>query len=264
MEILKTGTRNVPPKILIYGPEGCGKSTFGAQAPNPLFIQTEDGLNYIRANSLPLVDSWETFKAQLEWCKSDEAKEYQTIVLDSVDWLERLIHDDVAKKAGKKSIEEIGYGKGFLTAGEMLQDALLEFSSLQKMGKIIILIAHAKIEKFADPQGEGYDRYSPSLGKKTSSVCREWADDVIFMNFRIYRKAIEGEGMNKGGRQIAAKAERVMFTSDKPSFQAKTRSGLPEEIEVGDNAWIAYAQARKAARVARMAAIDAKNNSVQQ
>jgi len=234
-QITKTGTTVVPPKILIYGPEGVGKSTFGANAPIPLFIQTEDGLNYIETSSLPRCMSWQDFVEQIEFCKSEDANDYKTVVLDSVDWLERLIHNYVAEKAGVDSIEKIGYGKGFLTVGEMLQDALLKFSELQQLGKVVILVAHAKIEKFQDPQGEGYDRYSPSLGKKTSSVCREWADDVLFMNFRVMKKTIEGDSFKKGGRQVAARADRVLFTSDRPSFLAKSRSGLPEELECGDN-----------------------------
>jgi hypothetical protein len=252
MQIKKTGQVNVPPKILIYGPEGVGKSTFGALAPNPIFIQTEDGLDYIETSALPLVESWDIFQEQLEYVQSEEAAEFKTVVIDSVDWLERLVHNEVASKAGVTKIEEIGYGKGFLTAGEMLQDTLLTLSAIQKMGKIVILVAHAKIEKFQDPTGEAYDRYSPSLGKKASSVCREWADDILFMNFKVTKKTIEGSGFAKD-KKVAAIAERCLYSSDKPAYLAKSRSGIPEMIEVGDNAWLSYAAARKEARASRLA-----------
>ena len=50
MEILKT-KKNSPPRILLHGDHKTGKSSLAAAAPNPLFIQTEDGLDSIDAQA---------------------------------------------------------------------------------------------------------------------------------------------------------------------------------------------------------------------
>ena len=151
MQIKKTGQVNVPPKILIYGPEGVGKSTFGALAPNPIFIQTEDGLDYIETSALPLVESWDIFQEQLEYVQSEEAAEFKTVVIDSVDWLERLVHNEVASKAGVTKIEEIGYGKGFLTAGEMLQvvpnDETIELRPIEHPGDLLWQVRQGRLHR---------------------------------------------------------------------------------------------------------------------
>jgi len=40
MNQIHTGRRIMPPRILMYGTEGIGKSTTAAQAPHPIFIPT--------------------------------------------------------------------------------------------------------------------------------------------------------------------------------------------------------------------------------
>ena len=241
MQITRTGQEVMPPKILLYGVEGIGKTTFGADAPSPLFMRTEEGLDYIEADALPLVTSWADVADQVKYLK-EEDHGFKTLVVDSLDWMERHLFDYVAESQGKKHIEDIGYGKGFLTAAEKFQGLLNAFSKLHREKRMsIILIAHAQIERFHDPAGESYDRYSPALSKKLSAVAREWADDVLFANFKTIKKSAD----SRGDRRIAAIAERTIFASDRPSHIAKTRSGIPEEIDLS---WEAYVSARKSAR----------------
>lgn len=241
MQITKTGQEVTPPKILLYGVEGIGKTTFGADAPKALFMRTEEGLDYIEADAMPLVTSWNDVRDQVNFLKTEDHG-YKTLVVDSVDWLERHLFDDVAKSQGKQHIEDIGYGKGFLTAAEQFQGLLNQFSRLHRDKKMsIILLAHAQIERFNDPAGESYDRYSPALAKKVSAVAREWADDVLFANFKTVKKTAD----KNGERRIAAMAERVIYASDRPSHIAKTRSGIPEEIDLS---WESYITERKNAR----------------
>jgi hypothetical protein len=204
-------------------------------------MRTEEGLDYIEADALPFVTRWQDIRDQVKYL-TDEAHGYKTLVVDSLDWLERHLFDDVAKAQGKAHIEDIGYGKGFLTAAEQFQAFLNALGKLHREKQMaVILLAHAQIERFNDPAGESYDRYTPALSKKVSHVAREWADDCLFANFKTTKKTAD-----KGGdRRIAALAERVIYASDRPSHIAKTRSGIPDEIEMS---WASYLTARKEAR----------------
>ena len=106
-----------PPRIMIYGSEGIGKSTFAALVPNPVFVQTEDGLSEIDCSKLPLAKSFDDVVLQLQAVR-DEQHDYGTVVIDSLDWLERLVWDRVCADYGVKSIEKAdgGYGKGYVHA----------------------------------------------------------------------------------------------------------------------------------------------------
>ena len=117
LESVQSGRENKPPRIMIYGSEGVGKSTFGASAPNAIFVQTEDGLGEINCRKFPLAHNLSEVLAELTALR-DEPHEYLTVVIDSADWLERLIFDEVCKEFGVRSIEKAdgGYGKGYVHA----------------------------------------------------------------------------------------------------------------------------------------------------
>ena len=153
LEIIRTGREAKPPRIMIYGSEGVGNSTFAASAPNPIFIQTEDGLGEINCRKFPLANSLSEVLAELAALR-DEPHEYLTVVIDSADWLERLIFDEVCKEFGVRSIEKAdgGYGKGYthaLTHWRKVVNLLQELRD--KRGMVVILVAHAKVERFEDP-----------------------------------------------------------------------------------------------------------------
>lgn len=239
MNIIKTGNGIAPPRVLIYGPEGIGKSSFAAQA-KAIFIQTEDGLNNIEADSFPLAKTFKEVADNIQSLLTEDHK-YKVVALDSVDWLERLIMTEVCRLSGKTAIEDLGYGKGWIQVGEIFYSTLAKLNKLrEEKGMAIILIAHARMKTFQDPAGESYDRYEPNLSKQVSPLAREWADDVLFANFRVIKKTNE-----KDKRVVAATSERIIFSSDKPSFLAKTRSGIPEELPLD---WKVYATARREAR----------------
>ena len=117
MSSVTNGKQSQPPRIMIYGSEGVGKSTFAASAPKPIFIQTEDGLSEIDTSKFPLCTTFDEVVLQLQAVR-DEEHDYATVVIDSLDWLERLIWDRVCADYGVKSIEKAdgGYGKGYTLA----------------------------------------------------------------------------------------------------------------------------------------------------
>lgn len=162
LEQVHQGPRRAPPRMFIYGTEGVGKSTTAAQAPRPIFIQAEDGLDQIDCESFPLARTFADVVGALSELYAEQHP-YQTVVIDSLDWLERLVWDDVCREYGVKSIEKAdgGYAKGYthaLTQWRQILDGLDALRNDRNMA--IILLAHAKVEKFDDPESAAYDRYA--------------------------------------------------------------------------------------------------------
>ena len=234
------GREAQPPRIMIYGSEGVGKSTFAALAPNPVFVQTEDGLSEIDCSKFPLAKSFDDVVLQLQAVR-DEQHDYGTVVIDSLDWLERLVWDRVCADYGVKSIEKAdgGYGKGYvhaLTYWRQIVSILNDIRS--KRGMAVILIAHAAVERFEDPEHAAYDRYTPRIHKKACSLICEWVDAVLFASRRLRVDSTTGKAAPVG----ADGGERIIRTNGSPACIAKNRFGLPTELPLS---WAAFVEALK-------------------
>jgi hypothetical protein len=233
-----TGAKPGPRRMLVYGTAGIGKSTFATCAPSPVVIQTEDGLNEIDCHKFPVAQSLDEVMAGLASLYSEDHG-YRTIVIDSLDWLERLIWAKVCSTRQVASIEDIGYGTGYTFAIQHWRDVLDGLTALRdRRGMAVILIAHAKIERFEDPQTEAYDRYTPRLHKTASALVSEWCDEVLFASYRVFTKA-QDEGFNRTRVQGLGSGERVLKTSERPAHLAKNRLNLPDELPL---AWGEFAK----------------------
>ena len=235
LSTIHRGFRLMPPRLVIYGTEGIGKSTTAAQAPKPVFIPTEDGLSQIDCASFPLARSYREVIDALAALYQEE-HDYQTVVLDSLDWLERLIWDEVCRQHDVKSIEKAdgGYAKGYTHALTQWREVLSGLDGLRNDRRMaVILLAHAKVEKFEDPESSAYDRYSPRLHKHAAALVTEWCDAVLFAT-RKFRTESEDAGFNRT-RSIAVAlgtdgGERVLKCVGGPSCVAKNRYSLPVEL----------------------------------
>ena len=241
LESIQTGRENKPPRIMVYGQEGVGKSTFGASAPGAIFVQTEDGLGEIDTCKFPLAQNFGDVVAALTALR-DEDHNFRTVVIDSLDWLERLIFDEVCKEFGVRSIEKAdgGYGKGYVDALVHWRKVLAILDDLRnKRGMMVILLAHAKVERFEDPENMAYDRYAPRLHKHAASLISEWVDAVMFATKRM-RVSKDGDTRAIAAPIGADGGERVLRTNGSPACVAKNRFGLPNEIPL---LWDAFLQA---------------------
>lgn len=244
LERIERGRNAAPPRLMLYGTEGIGKSTLASRAPNPIFIQTEDGLNEIDCHKFPLSRSFAEVQAALVELHGQE-HDYQSVVVDSLDWLERLIWDAVCQDYGAKSIEKVdgGYGKGYVYALTPWRQFIDHLSALHRdRSMAVILIAHAKVEKFEDPESSPYDRYSPRLHKHAAALVTEWCDAVLFAS-RKFRTQTEETGFGRK-RTIAHPVgkdggERVLRTIGGPSCVAKNRYNLDGELPLDWNSLLA-------------------------
>jgi hypothetical protein len=239
---VQKGRQRRPPRLVVYGPEGIGKSSFGAGCPDALFLQTEDGLGEIDCDRFPLAVSYGQFIDQLgAVCSQDH--NYKTLVVDTLDWLEKLVWADVCRKESKSSIEEISYGKGYKLALQQWKEVLagLDYARNER-NMTVVLLAHAKIERFEDPESQGYDRYTLRLHKDADATVREWADAVLFAT---RKQRVEKVGTGFHERTIAKPighdgGERVLRTVGGPACTAKNRFGVTGEIPL---TWQAFADA---------------------
>lgn len=217
-----------PQKVVIYGPEGIGKSTFAAQFPKPLFVDTEGSTSHLEVDRLPRPMSWQMLKQYIKDLKGDTMG-YQTLVIDTADWAERLCEEAVCQSNGKVGIEDFSYGKGYTYVKEEFGRLLDSLSDLIDAGMNVVLTAHSIIRKFELPEETGaYDRYELKLGQKAGNQCaalaKEWADMVLFANYK------EIVITTKDNKKKVSGGKRVMYTAHNPCWDAKNRHGLSDEL----------------------------------
>ena len=227
---LEKGKSPHPPRMVIYGPGKIGKSTFASQAPNPVFVQTEDGLDGIDTTKFPLSKTYDEFMEALAALYTGDHK-HKTVVVDSADWLETLIWQKVAADAGKAHIGDIGYQKGYADALDYWKKILEALNSLRiEKGMAVIIIAHHQVRKFEPPDMEGYDRYEIKLHKNSSPILREWADIIGFANYKVITKSTGNDFNDNDKFKAIGSAERVLHLTEKPMYAAGNRFGLPDTI----------------------------------
>jgi hypothetical protein len=242
---VQRGRTPKPPRVLVYGTEGIGKSTFASDAPKPIFIQTEDGLDEIACDKFPLAATYDDVLAALSALRSEQ-HDYETVVIDSLDWLERLVWDKLCQQYGVNSIEKVdgGYARGYTHALTLWREVIDHLNGLRNLrGMVVLMIAHTKVERFENPETSPYDRFSPRLNKHASALLSEWSDAVLFATRKI-RTQTEDAGFNRK-RTIAHAigkdgGDRVVRCVGGPSCVAKNRYGIVEELPLS---WAAFMQA---------------------
>lgn len=228
MEIIK-GKIEGAQKICVYGPEGIGKSTFAAQFPNVLFIDTEGSTKHMDVARTPKPSSWTMLLDQVQYVKQNPTL-FQTLAIDTADWAEQLCITSICAKHQKQGIEDFGYGKGYIYLAEEFGRLLNKLEELVEMGINVVVTAHAKMRKFEQPDEMGaYDRWELKLQKQTGPLLKEWADMVLFANYKTTVVNVDGQGANKG-KNKAQGGKRVMFTTHHPCWDAKNRHNLPLEL----------------------------------
>lgn len=222
---IRKGPSEKPPRIVLIGVEGVGKSTAGSQMEAPIFLCAEDGLVGPQFAETPSYSAptWADAMSFLDWLR-EPGHGFKSIVVDSADWAESLLFRFVCERDGKSSIEDYGYGKGYVVAAEEFRRFLSKLDELNKLGMSVLILTHSQIKAFNNPTGENYDRYEPKLAKQIAGMIKEWADAVLFARFEVFTEKARGAMKAKafGGDN------RVVHTTHSAGWDAKNRYGLPD------------------------------------
>ena len=218
-----------PPKLVIYGSEGIGKTTLASHAPDPLFIDTEGGSNFLNVKRAKPPASWEELIATVKEV-AETPGICKTLVVDTADWAEALAAEKVCRQNGVSSIASIPYGHGHVLLADTFMELLAALNKCISAGIAVIVIAHAKMRKFEEPDELGaYDRWEMKLSKQVAPLLKEWCDALLYCNYKnIIVTADSGKKKAQGGR-------RVMYTDHRPAFDAKNRFGLSDELDMDFN-----------------------------
>lgn len=232
-----------PLRVLIYGPDGVGKTTFGADARDAIVLPAEDGAAYLNVARFPVAETWQdALDAVAELRQSEHA--HKTLVLDSVDWFEQLIATHLCAKHKKDSLEAFGYGSGFALVFDETRAFISQLERLRAdKGMAVVAIAHSAVKPFANPEGENFDRYELKLqtakNANTAALWREWSEFVLFANYETLVSTSK-----KGPAKGESNGARYIHTQRTAAYDAKSRLALPERLPLD---WGSFARAVKEA-----------------
>jgi hypothetical protein len=262
---VQKGRLRTPYRIVIYGPEGSGKSTLAAAAPDVIFLDAEGGSENLSVFRYPFREGEGGHKprdyAELLYAIEDltvSKHEYKTLVLDTADkvealmWKWMLTRDSAASARNKDgveltSIEDYGFGKGYIVAMEEWRHLLARLERLRdRAGMNVVILGHTQVKNFKNPEGTDFDRYQLRIHERAGGLLKEWADVVGFLGFEQGAKKPAGEGKFAKAKGWATD-RRILRTQRTAAFDAKTRLPLPEEVEISiEDPWAPIAAAIEA------------------
>lgn len=213
-------------KVVIYGPEGIGKTSLAAKFPSALFIDTEGGSSHMDVNRLETPNDFGKLVELI-----DEVAKHSdicdTLVIDTADWAEQMAIASILEKYDVTSIESFGYGKGYTYIGEEFKRMLDALDMVISAGINVVVTAHAKMRKFEQPDEVGaYDRWEMKLSKQSAPLLKEWCDHLFFCNYQTMVVEMENKTKKAQG------GKRVIYTAHRPVWDAKTRAKLPEVVDM--------------------------------
>ena len=227
-----------PPRQIIFGEAGIGKTTYAVSSPAPIVIQTEDGLGALGAEAFPLAQSFQDVMGAI-LVLYEEDHQYRTLVVDSLDWLEPLVWQQVCQDNKLETIERMPYGKGYieaLTYWRQFFDGITALRDHKGMG--VVMIAHSHVQRIEDPALPAYDTHTLKLHKRAAAIAEEFADVILFAQVQT-TTVTEDQGFNNKRIRATTTGQRIVHTIGQPAFLAKSRYPMPSPLPLE---WAAVSQ----------------------
>lgn len=234
LQALVRGKQSQPTKVTIYGPEGIGKTTFGAGAPKAIFLGAEDGTAQLDVTRFPTPETWQEMLDAVR-VLANEAHSFETLVVDTLDWAEPMLWAHICRRDEQPNIEAYGFGKGYGAALDEWRVFLAALEAMRRAKRMhVVFVAHAWIKSFKNPEGDDFDRYEMKLHNKAAGLLKEWSDAVLFANYETFASK---DAKTKRVRGVDTGA-RLLYTQRRAAYDAKNRYGLPETMPL---AWADFA-----------------------
>ncbi len=220
-----------PRRTLLYGVQGCGKSSFAAKWPDAIFIDVERGTSDLDVTRVDCFkDGARAWELLVSLLKEDHS--YKTVVIDTIDWMIRMLEEALAKKHGKETLADFDFGKGKAKSGAQTLRLISLLEEVQaKRGMHVLLLAHADQVKIEPPDRSSYFKYNPRMTDVCADFLKEWCDEVLFVGEEFSTKVLD-EGFNQTRVIGIGEVRRIMYTTEQPGAYAKNRlDGLPDKID---------------------------------
>lgn len=229
MNIIK-GKLNRAQRVILYGPEGVGKSTLAAAFPHPLVLDTEDGSHHLDVDRVPVARLADIVQAiaEVQQMQAAGTCAYESLVIDTADALWRMCAEQVCLDNNWKNIEQPGYGKGYAIASARFTGLFRSLDQLMRAGMHVVIVCHMKVVKVNLPDAPEFSRYCLKVSAPTSQAetarefLKEWCDALIFCTIRNEVDGLKGKAVRAN--------ERVAFCTSNPHCESKNRLGLPPEV----------------------------------
>jgi len=228
---IQEGIQLRPPRIILYGTEGIGKSSFCAlsKTKKTLYLNIEDGLDLIDAAKIK-VSSYQDYTKKIDLLLKEEKLPYDCICIDTLDALERLVQKYVASKHDKPTVMDIPFGKGVAECASIIGSELLKLDKFRNKGLIVVLTAHSQIKRYESPMTDAFDRYTLKMHDKACAIAKEWCDALLFVTYKVVTKS-NTEAFGKEVRKGIGKGDRIVYTEERPAYDAKNRYGLASSVD---------------------------------
>lgn len=226
---VQRGKLDKPVRVVMYGTEGIGKSTFASESPDPIFLCAEDGTKELDVARFPEPGSWDEVLEAVETLRTSKHS-FKTFVLDTLDWGEPLCWGKVCADGKKDDIESFDFGKGYTAAVDVWRSFLARLDMLSNARQMnIVLLAHAHVRKFQNPEGNDFDRYELKLHAKSAGIIKEWCDALLFARLEVFTHEVKKKtkGVDSGAR--------IVHTTKTAAFDAKNRYSLPSQLPLNWN-----------------------------
>jgi GTPase SAR1 family protein len=237
---IKPTQKILPPRIIIYGPPKIGKTAFAASIPDNILLDYEGGSGFAKVSRIEKSEV-DTFAKTMDCFQqlSEQKHSFKAVTIDTADWLEAVVNEEAARQHEAKSVGDVPYGAGFVTAQNIFKTQILEALDYlrQEKGMMIVLLAHECIRRYDNPTTQSYDRYTLKLQENTkgAGICallKEWTDAILFVNQETYVSAEQVTSNKKGPTVKKARTSNnvILHTQESPAFLAGNRFNLPPQL----------------------------------